>query len=80
MELCYDGALVMPSSYAVMDEEEMTYVEGGGWKEKVIEFAINYIIAKGIDYVISHRKKIWKSFLKGLAPTDATKEIGRAHV
>lgn len=32
MELCYDGALVMPSNYAVMSEEEMTYVEGGnGW-------------------------------------------------
>ena len=30
MELCYEGALVMPSSYAVMDEQEMTYVEGGG--------------------------------------------------
>lgn len=29
MEMCYDGALVMPSSYAVMDEEEMMYVEGG---------------------------------------------------
>ena len=29
MEMCYDGALVMPSSYAVMNEEEMTYVEGG---------------------------------------------------
>ena len=28
MELCYEGALVMPSSYAVMNEEEMTYVEG----------------------------------------------------
>lgn len=30
MNMCYDGALVMPSSYAIMDEEEMTYVEGGG--------------------------------------------------
>ena len=29
MEMCYDGTLVMPSSYAVMDEEEMTYVEWG---------------------------------------------------
>ena len=29
MELCYDGALVMPSRYAVMDEKEMMYVEGG---------------------------------------------------
>ncbi|MCI9370376.1 MAG: hypothetical protein HFH65_08685 [Lachnospiraceae bacterium] len=30
MEMCYDGTLVMPSSYIAMDEEEMTYVEGGG--------------------------------------------------
>ena len=29
MEMCYDGALVMPGSYAVMSEDEMTYVEGG---------------------------------------------------
>lgn len=29
MEMCYEGALAMPSSYAVMKEEEMTYVEGG---------------------------------------------------
>lgn len=29
MEMCYDGALVMPISYAVMDEEEMVYLEGG---------------------------------------------------
>ena len=29
MEMCYDGALVMPSSYAVMDENEMMYLEGG---------------------------------------------------
>lgn len=30
MELCYDGALVMPSNYAMMNEDEMTYVDGGG--------------------------------------------------
>lgn len=30
MVMTYDGALVMPSSYAVMEQEEMTYVEGGG--------------------------------------------------
>lgn len=29
MDMCYDGALVLPSSYAVMNEEEMTYLEGG---------------------------------------------------
>lgn len=29
MEMCYDGALVMPSSFAMMNEDEMTYVYGG---------------------------------------------------
>ena len=29
MEICYDGALVMPKNYAVVNEEEMTYVNGG---------------------------------------------------
>ena len=29
MEICYDGALVMPSSYAMMCEDEMQYVDGG---------------------------------------------------
>ena len=32
MVMAYDGALVMPSSYAVMEQEEMTYVEGGAEK------------------------------------------------
>lgn len=30
MEMTYDGALVMPSGCALMDEEEMTYLVGGG--------------------------------------------------
>ena len=29
MDVRYDGAPVMPSSYAAMDEEEMCYAEGG---------------------------------------------------
>ena len=32
MEMCYNGALVMPSNYVVMDEEEMTYVNAGDAK------------------------------------------------
>lgn len=28
MEICYDGALVMPSGYAVMSDDEMMYTEG----------------------------------------------------
>lgn len=34
MEMCYDGTLAMPSSYTVMSEEEMTYLEGGYWYKK----------------------------------------------
>ena len=29
MEMMYNGTLVMPKNYAVVDEEEMTYVDGG---------------------------------------------------
>ena len=35
MVMTYDGALVMPSSYAIMDEEEMTYVEGEAYEKKM---------------------------------------------
>ena len=42
MEMCYDGALVMPSNYAVMNEEEMMYVEGGGFWEKAIYHGVAF--------------------------------------
>ncbi|MGN0351591.1 MAG: hypothetical protein ACI4ES_08055 [Roseburia sp.] len=41
MDMCYEGALVMPSSYAVMDEEEMTYVEGGIGVEAVLAIILS---------------------------------------
>lgn len=46
MEMCYDGALVMPSNYAVMDENEMTYVEGG--KTMTKNQCIDALVAIGI--------------------------------
>ncbi len=50
MEMCYDGALVMPSSYAVMDEEEMMYVEGGGelYFGKISTSYLTHLINGGI--------------------------------
>ena len=52
MEMCYDGALVMPSSYAVMNEEEMTYVEGGGWSTyKGLEALATITAICGAGYV-----------------------------
>ena len=47
MEMTYGGALVMPSSYAMMDEEEMMYLEGGAipvdtfWVAFVIDVAVS---------------------------------------
>lgn len=29
MEMCYNGALVMPSNYAIVNDNEMEYVDGG---------------------------------------------------
>ncbi len=69
MEMCYDGALVMPSSYAVMSEDEMTYVEGG--------FAIkSSTLAKCIDVfagVIALAVGIWSGagLLKAIAKRNA---------
>ena len=45
MEMCYDGALVMPSNYAMMDEEEMMYVEGGKWSGRQVLRNVCGIIA-----------------------------------
>ena len=84
MEMCYSGALVMPSSYAVMDEEEMMYVEGGATKEwvanfikEVVVFLKDYILTKAFDWLTetiwNNRAKIWQHFLDGLKPTDRTK-------
>lgn len=36
MEMCYDGALVMPSSFAVVEQDEMSYVNGGGTFSKTV--------------------------------------------
>jgi len=61
MEMCYDGALVMPSSYAVMSEEEMMYLEGGKFISKskcieglaVIGMSPNTYIAAALTYTLA---------------------------
>ncbi|AEV67564.1 hypothetical protein [Acetivibrio clariflavus] len=42
MKMNYDGTLLMPSNYVVMDKEEMTYVDGGG--ELWIQISNNSLI------------------------------------
>lgn len=50
MEMCYDGALVMPSNYAVMSEDEMMYVEGGKFSrsaaKQIAIYAMSYVLGK----------------------------------
>lgn len=41
MKMYYNGALAMPSSYAVMKKEEMTYVEGGNARLKTTKSYLN---------------------------------------
>ena len=71
MEMCYDGALVMPSRYAVMDSDEMTYVEGGGigehWFNKknfvIMTIDVAVAVATGVSGALSaaRAKSIWNS-------------------
>lgn len=78
MEMCYDGALVMPSSYAVMDNDEMTYVEAGAWSGTrclrnlagflTIVSGIGYILEKcGITIVGTCIKTVFTSYMAACA-------------
>ena len=53
MTMCYNGALVMPSSYAVMNEEEMMYVEGGGTVRVIASASTVRTLARGSVALIS---------------------------
>ena len=49
MELTYQNQMLMPASYAVLSEEEMTYIEGGAVTVSdataaVLNFAINFAV------------------------------------
>lgn len=46
MEMCYDGTLVMPANYAVVSEDEMTYVDGGAYMTN--EDCEKFILALGL--------------------------------
>lgn len=45
--MTYDGALVMPKNFVSVDEEEMTYVDGGAGIP-------NWVVAGAINVGISH--------------------------
>lgn len=82
MDMCYDGALVMPSNYAVMNEEEMTYVEGGAVLAKVsykkltsflgavgLSFLSTYANAHSLASLTKKVKSVYSAIKAGLAST-----------
>lgn len=62
MEMCYDGALVMPSSYALMNEDEMMYVEGGSLRS-IAESILCGLVSCAIW---EYRKSIVSATVKGV--------------
>ena len=75
MEMSYDGALVMPSSYAIMDEEEMCYVEGG-WDTRSF---VEGVIASGLTAFLGYcvRKSLVASVI-GLCAAKVISTINSA--
>lgn len=51
MEICYDGALVTPKNYAVVNKEEMEYVDGGEITLAAATAMIGGLIAAGLATV-----------------------------
>lgn len=82
MEMCYDGALVMPSSYAVMNEEEMTYVEGGislDWSTVVKLGTAIIAVAGAVGTVFSAMNQVIKfgATVKGISEAAFAAAVGR---
>ncbi len=62
------------SKFQNLSEKEALEVNGGGIKEKAVSFICDYIISKGIDWVISNKSKIWKNFKAGPAANDPMRQ------
>lgn len=59
MEMCYNDALVMPSSYAIISNDEMEYVDGGGIPTWTANVAISAVfLAVGIGSGLSALKTL----------------------
>lgn len=80
MEMTYDGALVMPSSYAVMDEEEMMYLEGGAISVDKAATYINVgvqgiLLAVGIGFGVSSIMWFINNSVNGLVVASLTRAV-----
>lgn len=62
MEMCYAGALSMPSSYAMLTEDEMTYIDGG---IAIPNWLVGGAINLAIDCVVVGGARAAASFFAG---------------
>ncbi len=72
MEMTYNGTLVMPANYAVVNEEEMTYVDGGwrikrGWAAGAID-AVAMLICPTLAPIKFMGKQAAKALVKRYLP------------
>ncbi|MDY4078577.1 MAG: hypothetical protein SOY42_07325 [Clostridium sp.] len=68
MEMCYDGALVMPSNCVKINQEEMMYLEGGDWawstfKKNIIALNGMYTVVK----VCAKASGVWQYITSTIA-------------
>jgi hypothetical protein len=49
MTMTYDGTMVMPKNFAVVTEDEMTYVDGGWYKTNTVYFSSAASAYKELD-------------------------------
>ena len=68
--MCYTAALKMPSSYAVMNEEEMTYLEGGSYNVPLSRAYLkkNYCLAEAT-------KLLERQMVSGMTQMQIAQEI-----
>jgi len=66
MEMCYNGNLVMPKNYAVVDNDEMEYIDGGASFSRAWIAVVVDVAALAICPYLAPVKYLGKSLAKSL--------------
>ncbi|EKS4343562.1 hypothetical protein [Clostridium sporogenes] len=58
----------------LLNEDQLTQINGGKIPKKVIDFVRDQIIDHGINWVLAHKGEIWQSFKKGPGRNDPMRQ------